>query len=489
MSERLFEALEDCITAINSGRGLEECLAKYPDLADELRTLIETSTAAKSLTATQVPAAARNRSRTMLLEHAARKRKTRKPWLTYFRIPRLAMSLAALLVVLVFSFNGLIITSAKTIPGDTLYPVKRAAETVRLKLTNNVEKKHQIEVDYTRRRTEEVIELLQLNRTEKISMEGKVEEISPERWIVSGIKIQVAPETKIIGDILLGQVVEVEGSTNQNGWIAADELHLRYFEITDVIGEISDDEWTIGEIKLLIAPDAQINPALEVGDHARVLVYSSDNGRLYARAILTVISHEAEFEPFEITLSGIIDLLLDDSVNVDEETIRVSDSTIIANGIAEGSWAQITVLVGQDGTLTALSIEPLSFDIETRLLEDEENGYENKEHKTDVDEMQDAVREEETDDESKEMEQNEGEAYENEDDSDSEDVSNDSSDEEDDDSGGEELEDNGGESDEDGAETEDDGEDDESNSEQDDPADDDSSDDEPDEETSSTDDD
>ncbi len=468
MSERLIDALEDCITAINSGRGLEECLAKYPDLADELRTLIKTSTAAKSLTATQVPAAARNRSRTMLLEHAARKRKTRKPWPSYFRIPRLAMSLTALLVVLVFSFNGLIITSAKTLPGDTLYPVKRAAETVRLKLTNNVEKKHQIEVDYTRRRTEEVIELLQLKRTEQISMEGKVEEISPERWIVSGIKIQVAPETKIIGDILLGQVVEVEGSTNQNGWIAADELHLRFFEITDVIREIRDDEWMIGEIKLIIAPDSQINPALKVGDHARVLVYSSDNGRLYARAILTVISHETEFEPFEITLNGIIDSLLDDSINADGKTIRVSSSTIIAKGITEGSWAQITVLVGQDGTLSALSIEPLSVDIKTQLLEDNENGHENKELKDDIDVLKDAVGEEETDDDSKEMDQNDEEARDHEDDSDSEDVTDDSSDEED-----------GGESDEDD-------EDDESKSEQDDPEDDVASDDEPDEETSST---
>ena len=483
MDEKLFEALDDCITAINSGSGLEECLAKYPALVDELKPLIETSTAARSLSTTHVPAAARNRSRTMLLAHAAQRRKTRRPLLTYFRVPRLALSFAALLVVLVFSFNGLIVTSAKTLPGDTLYPIKRAAETVRLQLTNNIEKIYQIEADYTQQRSVEVLELLQLKRTERISMEGKVQAISPELWVVSGIKVHVTPETRIIGDIHLGQVVEVEGSTNPIGRVAADELHLRYYEITDVITEMVTDEWTIGDIKLFIAPDAQISPALEVGDQARVLVYSSDNGRLYARAILTfTATPEADFEPFELTFSGVIDFLKDESVSINGKTIQISDSTIIAKGVTAGSWTHIIVLVSQDGTLTALKLEPLAYDIDTQQLADEEKVDEGGGHKNGDEEMDDPDGEVSGDDNDTE-DQNEDEA---DDESNEDDESDDSGDEHDDGSGD-------GNGDEDEEELGDSGGDDESDGGQDDPEDDDSSednsDDEPEDEESPTDDD
>jgi len=482
MDERLSEALDECITAINSGSGLEECLAKYPNLADELRPLIETSTAARSLTTTHVPSATRNRSRTILLAHAAQRRKTRIPLLTYFRIPRLALSLAAVLVVLVFSFNGLIVTSAKTLPGDTLYPIKRVAETVRLQLTNNIETKQQIEADYNQQRTEEVLELLQLKRIEQISMEGKVQEISPELWVVSGIKIHVTPETRIIGEIHLGQVVEVEGSTDPYGWVTADELHLRYYEVTDVITEINSDEWTIGDIKLLIAPDAQINPALEIGDQARVLVYSSDNGRLYARAILTVASTEVAFEPFEISFSGIVEMISNEAVSMGGKTILLSDNGVIAKGVSVGSWAQITVLVGQDDILTALKLEPLTLDNETQQSESEERVDENNSHKNDSADMGDVDDENDTDLDDQDQE----EAAEPDDESDGDNESDASDDEHDDGSGdgdgkGDEEEtgdDSGSGDDEEDAVSEDD----ESDSEQDDPAEDDSSDDNSDEE-------
>lgn len=484
MNERLFDALDECIAEINSGSGLEECLAKYPDLAEELKPLIETSIIARSLTAAHVPAAARNRSRTMLLAHAAQRRKTRRPLLAYFRVPRLALSLAALLVVLVFSFNSLIVTSAQTLPGDSLYPIKRAAETVRLQLTNNIEKKHQIEADYTQQRTEEVLKLLRLKRTEHISMEGIVQEISPELWVVSGVKIRVAPETRIIGDIQLGQAVEVEGSTDSNGWVSADELHLRYFEITDVITEMGTIDWTIGEIKLLISPEAQISPALEVGDQARVLVYSSDNGRLYARAILSVTATpEANFEPFELNFSGIIDFLTNESVGINGKTIQISDSTIIAKGVSAGSWTNIIVLVGHDGKLTAVKLEPFAYDIDTQQLAEEENGDEVDEHKNDSEEMDD-LNLEDPDENSDIEDQNEDDVDDSDDESDGEEESNDSVDEYDDgsedaDGDGDEDEsgdDSSGGDDEDDAVVEDDSGDDESDSEQDESAEDDSND-------------
>ena len=71
MSESLFEALEQCLTALEQNQDLATCLARYPALADELRPLLEAAIAAQGLAIPVAPGEAMRRGRSRLLNQAA----------------------------------------------------------------------------------------------------------------------------------------------------------------------------------------------------------------------------------------------------------------------------------------------------------------------------------------------------------------------------------------------------------------------------------
>ena len=79
MSEKLYDALEVCLRLMDEGASLDECLARYPLLSEELRPTLEAAYAAQCLTETVVPLEAMNRSRTRLLGKAAQLRKEKAP--------------------------------------------------------------------------------------------------------------------------------------------------------------------------------------------------------------------------------------------------------------------------------------------------------------------------------------------------------------------------------------------------------------------------
>jgi hypothetical protein len=104
----------------------------------------------------------------------------------------------------------------------------------------------------------------------------------------------------LIGDIQLNQLVELEGETRSEGFVIADEIHLRHFQFNGIVDSISPAKWTISGTDFIILSTTQIDPVLHVGDHALVLVYSNDDGTLTANAIvllpgqLTIPAREQE---------------------------------------------------------------------------------------------------------------------------------------------------------------------------------------------------
>jgi hypothetical protein len=133
MNEKLYEALEVCLNALETGVDVESALRLYPQLADELRPVLEASIQAKSLALPSVPGAAKQRGRARVLGHANEMRKAaikpRQRW-AMFAFPRLATSLAIALIFLL-SGTGLVSASSGALPGDSLYPVKRSWEDLR----------------------------------------------------------------------------------------------------------------------------------------------------------------------------------------------------------------------------------------------------------------------------------------------------------------------------------------------------------------------
>jgi hypothetical protein len=161
----------------------------------------------------------------------------------------------------------------------------------------------------------------------------------------------------LIGNIQPGDFIEVEGVTNPSGWVDADELHLRYFNLVGVVQSISRSTWTVGGVQLVIQKDTQFDPGLQIGNQALVLVYSSDDGKFYARAILN--HNPAPFQPFEIQFNGTLESIDGQALTIAGRRVESNAQTVFEGNIVPGIQVAVVSRVEQDGTLTALSVSVL----------------------------------------------------------------------------------------------------------------------------------
>lgn len=222
MNEKLYEVLEICIRAIETGADLESVLKLYPQMEDELRPLLETMQRAKSLSVPSVPEASLYRSRARVLQHAAEMRvATPKPRRTRFMFTRFATSLTLALVFLLGG-TGIVGASSGALPGDNLYPVKRRWEEVRLWFEFSPEGREELESKYEQERLNEVDLLLNEGREETIAFYGIVTAQNGDYWLVSGVPVQLTPETQLPeAAVVVGAPVTVVGRTNGQGFIEA----------------------------------------------------------------------------------------------------------------------------------------------------------------------------------------------------------------------------------------------------------------------------
>ena len=222
MTEKLYEALEVCIRALETGADIESVLKLYPQMETELRPILETMQRAQSLSAPSIPDAVMRRGRARVLQHAAAMRESaRKPRRVRFMFTRFATSLA---LALVFLLGGTRIVSASSgaLPGDNLYPVKRSWEEIRLWFVFSPEGREELESEYEQERLNEVDELLTEGREETIAFYGIVTAQGGDYWLVSGVPVQITPVSQLpVEPVLVGMPVTIVGRTNSQGFIEA----------------------------------------------------------------------------------------------------------------------------------------------------------------------------------------------------------------------------------------------------------------------------
>ena len=227
MNERLYEALEVCLNALETDADLGAVLKRFPDLQDELRPLLETAQKARTLAISEVPDKTLRGGKMHVLGRAAELRKAapnpRRRW-SMFAFPRLATSLAIALIFLL-SGTGLVSASSGALPGDGLYPVKRTWEDVRLMLVVNPAGREHLEDQYEQERLHEVDELLVEKRHETITFTGMVTNQIGDQWRVSGIDVQITPLSRLpLVPVEVGASIMVKGRTNAQGFVEAERV-------------------------------------------------------------------------------------------------------------------------------------------------------------------------------------------------------------------------------------------------------------------------
>ncbi|HZD58385.1 MAG TPA: DUF5666 domain-containing protein [Anaerolineales bacterium] len=370
-----YEAFESCLVAMENGDSLEACLERYPDLEAELRPLLESAQAAKSISDDHVPDAAFQRSRARVLGKASQLRAQHKPKRIIFgRVPRWAMAMVAFALALVFfmSWRG-VTETARALPGDPFYPVKRSAENFRIQIASNPEARRAMEVKYERQRVDEVMELLSIGRITQVTFEGLLDERTPDRWIIEGIPVSVTPDTQLIGEIETTRVVEVTGKTQASGEVIASRIALHSYQLVGKVDSIGSDMWVISGISLEVQRDSQIDPAARIDDQVIALVEVQTDGSLQALAILRLLQPElvatgvpqkteapssaTTQEPKLIEITGVVESISGDTWTIDGQQVTISAATEIKDRVSVGDHVRVHALLGVDGSLMAREIE------------------------------------------------------------------------------------------------------------------------------------
>ncbi|MBI4302955.1 MAG: hypothetical protein HY665_01255 [Chloroflexi bacterium] len=164
--------LANCINEIQSGRStIEECLARYPELRDELRPLLELAASirpAKLAASTEFKERAKARLFDAMRETRVKPRKQAAGSWVYRLLTARAMTpvLTSLLAVLitVSLAGGTVYAAQSSLPGDALYPVKTGAEKFQLVITFDPEDKAELHLKLSERRLDEIVVQVGLNR-------------------------------------------------------------------------------------------------------------------------------------------------------------------------------------------------------------------------------------------------------------------------------------------------------------------------------------
>ncbi len=143
--------LDECVEEIRTRRAsIGDCLARYPEYADELAPLLETAIALENLPDVRPSKAFKLKTRVKIAEWSAHPQARRRALLPRFSFARLA---AILVVILGLTSGGAY--AADSLPGSPLYPIKRGAEQVQLWSTADQESQARVYMMFAERRLAE----------------------------------------------------------------------------------------------------------------------------------------------------------------------------------------------------------------------------------------------------------------------------------------------------------------------------------------------
>jgi len=155
-SNQFNSILDECLERLlTKGETIEQCLASYPELAAELKPLLETALATKQASAIQprpeFKARARYQFHSALQEAKSGRRLPVFGWL-----PGWATAVTIVLVLLLAG-GGTVAAAGDSMPDEALYPVKIASEQVQLVFTTSPLDKAELYARLVDRRVDEIV--------------------------------------------------------------------------------------------------------------------------------------------------------------------------------------------------------------------------------------------------------------------------------------------------------------------------------------------
>lgn len=232
MEARIESRLIEGLAALDRGEPLDRVLARYPEDADALRPLLAVASALPDL-ALQARPEAQAASRSHFLAAAAASGvegpahdsgaaplQPKAGWRTGALGRGSSWSwLAAASAAAVF----ILMLSQGSLPGDPLYSLKRGSERAALAAAPGASAQATVQARLNGRRVSEVQELLATGRSAEVTMDGTIEAVLPNAWVLSGVKAEFQPQSRILGTPEEGEAARVWGRT-ENGRLLVDTI-------------------------------------------------------------------------------------------------------------------------------------------------------------------------------------------------------------------------------------------------------------------------
>lgn len=166
-SKEFDNILEECLERVlTGGETVEQCLASYPEQADELEPLLQTALLAKGAVdikpRPEFRARARYQFQSELREMELKRERRFFGWQ-----PRWATVVIAVVVLLVAG-SGTVMAASNSMPDEPLYPVKLATEAVRVALTPSDLGKAELYVKLADKRVAEIARMADKGKAEQV---------------------------------------------------------------------------------------------------------------------------------------------------------------------------------------------------------------------------------------------------------------------------------------------------------------------------------
>jgi len=148
--------VEECAERLRCGATVDECLSKYPALAQELEPLLHTMIQVSRISVPQLRPEVRARVRRQMLQavHNRYRTSASRRW---FNSPLLRVALV--FVTAFFALSTGLVAAQTSLPDTPLYAVKRGSENLRLQFTSDPTARAELYLHYSETRFNEIVAL------------------------------------------------------------------------------------------------------------------------------------------------------------------------------------------------------------------------------------------------------------------------------------------------------------------------------------------
>ena len=378
MARGFAAALDECLAAMSAGESLEECLARYPRYAEELRTQLPLAQRLMMTPRHQPRAGVQEAAWQRFRAQANDMRLGRRSPLSFAWLRPLAIA-AVLVLAVMGAAGGTAYASQDALPDSPLYRVKLFTEDARVWLTFDDSRKAELLLNQSNERTDEVMAMLRAGKPitgnvlsalrERNAQVVRILEDRPDELaLLARVREQSAEQEDLLlvlwGDLaesaqddyaeVVATLHNVQLRTSGTpGSVRPDDLAAGVIHISGSAELVAEGVWLLGGVEVRIDLRTRGDNELEPGQMVRVVAARGSDGRLLALEV-TVVSDGPTDQQYIV--SGTLEDVGDNEVVIAGQRIAITARTLLKLRLQRGQRVEIRV-DDIDGQAVASSVE------------------------------------------------------------------------------------------------------------------------------------